>query len=434
MNRPAPLGAPAAAAEPVWFWDMTRYQWVVLFAAWLGWGFDVFDGLLFNFVAPVCVPRLLGVPPGDPAVSTVTGAITAMLLVGWATGGILFGFVTDRLGRSRTLLITMLTYAIATAACAFAQDVWMLTAFRFVAALGIGGEWAAGASLVAEVVPERRRVAAGALLYTSAPLGIFLASLVNDLFTKRIDALAAYPDLGWRLVFLSGLVPAAFALWIRRRVREPELWTQTRGPAPRLGELFAPGLRRATLGGLAMCLITLITWWGTNAFLPFVITFLAGPHATPAEAAGAITYATTLFNLGGLVGTLATIPLARLGRRPLFALYFAGAAISIWVTFGLPWDPVTRMRLLFLDGLTVFGVVGSFSFYLPELFPVRLRGTGSGFCFNTGRYLAAAGPYVVGQALGAAATPMDAIRWVALVPLVGLLLVPLIVETHGSRP
>jgi MFS family permease len=411
---------------------MTRYQWVVLFAAWLGWGFDVFDGLLFNFVAPVCVPRLLGVPAGDPRVSTATGAITALLLVGWATGGILFGFVTDRLGRSRTLLLTMLTYAGATAACAFAPDVWTLAGVRFVAALGIGGEWAAGASLVAEVVPERRRVAAGALLYTSAPLGIVLATLVNDLFTKRIPALAAEPDLAWRLVFLSGLLPAAFALWIRRRVREPEAWEAVGGSRPRLRELFAPGLRRATLGGLAMCLVTLVTWWGTNAFLPFAFGSLAGPDASPAVRAGYVTYASSIFNAGGFLGTLATIPLARLGRRTLFALYFAGGAAAIWLTFGMPWDPVTRMRLLFFVGLTVFGVVGSFGFYLPELFPVRLRGTGAGFCFNAGRYLAAAGPYVVGLALSAAPSPMDAIRWVAVVPLAGLLAVPLIVETHRA--
>jgi MFS family permease len=284
------------------------------------------------------------------------------------------------------------------------------------------------------VVPERRRIAAGALLYTSAPLGIFLATLVNDLFTKRIALLATQPDLAWRMVFLSGLVPAAFALWIRRRVREPEAWQREARRTPRLAELFAPGLRRATLGGLAMCLVTLVTWWGTNAFLPFVATFLAGPGAVPSVAAGYITHATTVFNLGGLVGTLATIPLARLGRRPLFALYFAGAAASIWITFGLAWEPATRIRLLFLDGLTVFGVVGSFSFYLPELFPTRLRGTGSGFCFNAGRYLAAVGPFVVGRALGTAATPMDAIRWMAIVPLVGLALVPLIVETHRAGP
>jgi len=409
--------AVAAPAEPIWLWDMTRYQWVVFLAAWLGWGFDVFDGLLFNFVAPVCVPRLLGVPPGDPRVTATTGAITSLLLVGWATGGILFGFLTDRLGRSRTLLLTMLTYAGATAACALAPGVWLLAGFRLVAALGIGGEWAAGASLVAEVVPESRRVAMGALLYTSAPLGILLAGMANDLFTRQITVIAAQPDLAWRLVFLTGLVPAAVALWIRRRVREPDVWHRERAGTPRLRELFTRDLRRATLGGLAMSLVTLISWWATNAFLPFVVTD--------------IPYAVTLFNLGGIIGTVATIPLARLGRRPLFALYFAGGAAAIWVTFGLDWTPLTRMRLLFLDGLTVFGVVASFSFYLPELFPTRLRGSGAGFCFNTGRYLAAAGPYVVGVALGAVATPVAAIRWVAVVPLLGLLLVPFIVETEG---
>lgn len=423
----------AVADEAPWLWDMTRYQWVVFVAAWLGWGFDVFDGLLFNFVAPVCVPRLLGVPADDPRVSVATGAITACLLIGWATGGIVFGFVADRLGRSRTLLLTMLTYATATAACAFAPDVYTLTFFRFVAALGIGGEWAAGASLVAEAVPEHRRVAMGALLYTSAPCGILLAGLVNDLFTKEIDVVAANPDLAWRLVFLTGLVPAAVAMWIRRHVHEPEAWVRQDGPPPRLRELFAPELRRATLGGLAMSLVTLVTWWATNAFLPFVARHLAGPGASPAQVAGAITTTSLWFNAGGFIGTVLTIPLAALGRRRLFAIYLAGAAFSTWLTFALEWPPETRMRLYFLDGLTAFGIVGSFSFYLPELFPVRLRGTGSGFCFNTGRYLAAVGPFVIGLALAAAPTPMEAIRWVALVPLVGLILVPAIVETHPAR-
>jgi MFS family permease len=146
----------------------TPYQWLVLFAAWLGWGFDVFDGLLFNYVSPICVPDLLHLTPGDPsrgpAVTFWTGALTSALLVGWALGGILFGKITDRIGRTRTLLFTMLTYALATAACAVAPNLWVLAIFRFVASLGIGGEWAAGASLVAETVPEERRVAARALL------------------------------------------------------------------------------------------------------------------------------------------------------------------------------------------------------------------------------------------------------------------------------
>ena len=412
-------------------WGLTRYQWTVFVAAWLGWGFDVFDALLFNFVAPICVPRLLGVPAGHPSVTTATGAITSLLLVGWATGGILFGWLTDRIGRSRTLLITMITYAAATAACALAPNIWVLAALRFVASLGIGGEWAAGASLVAEVFPPARRVAGGALLYTSAPIGILLAGWVNDVFTRQIGAVAANPDLAWRLVFLSGLVPAAIALWIRRAVREPQAWTNEQGPPPRLAELFSPAHRRATLGGLAMSVITLLTWWGMTTFLPFVMRHLAGPNA----AAGAllVARANLAFTLGGIAGTVATIPIARIGRRRMFALYLAGAVVAIWTTFGLDWSTGVRSALLFACGVTTFGIVGAFSFYFPELFPTRLRGTGSGFCFNTGRYLAAAGPFVVGTMLGAVATPTDAIKWVALVPLVGFCLTPFVVETHDAR-
>jgi MFS family permease len=152
---------------------LNRYQWTVLFAAWLGWGFDVFDGLLFNYVAPNCVPTLLGLPVGSPEAKAVTlfwtGLLTSLLLLGWALGGVLFGYVCDRFGRLRTLMLTMLLYALGTAACAAATNIWMLLAFRIVASIGIGGEWAAGASMVAEVVPEKRRVEAGALLYTAAP-------------------------------------------------------------------------------------------------------------------------------------------------------------------------------------------------------------------------------------------------------------------------
>src|SRR5207237_1008210 len=162
---------------------MTGYQWTVLFAAWLGWGFDVFDGLLFNYVAPNCVPTLLGIPLGSPEAARETyfwtGIMSSVLLVGWAVGGIIFGRVADRIGRTRTLMLTMALYSLGTAACATAPNIWVPMLFRIVASLGIGGEWAAGASMVAEVVPERRRVDAGALLYTSAPIGLFLASFVN---------------------------------------------------------------------------------------------------------------------------------------------------------------------------------------------------------------------------------------------------------------
>jgi len=237
------------------FWDMTGYQWAVLFAAWLGWGFDVLDGLLFNYVAPNCVPTLLGLQIGSAAAKAATpqwvGILTSLLLIGWGIGGILFGRICDRIGRTKTLLLTMGMYAVGTALCAVATNMAMLIAFRLIASLGIGGEWAAGAAMVAEVVPEKRRVEAGALLYTSAPAGLFLATYVTYLIQKVY--FLKTPEMAWRYVFLFGLIPAAAALIVRSFVKEPERWKKAADSVhPKISELFSPELRRATLSGLGM--------------------------------------------------------------------------------------------------------------------------------------------------------------------------------------
>lgn len=421
---------------------LTRYQWLVLFAAWLGWGFDVFDGLLFNFVAPICVPNLLDMDPGDPAAKEATmfwtATLSSLLLLGWAVGGVVFGKLTDRLGRTRTLLLTMLTYALGTAACAFAPNLWVLALFRFVASLGIGGEWAAGASLVAETMPKDKRILGGALLYTSAPIGMFLATLVNDLFTRQMEGLASNPSLSWRVVFLTGLVPAGVALLIRRKVKEPEGWKPSERVA--LRELFTPELRRRTLGGLAMAIIALVTWWSCTVFIPVIASFLAADTSVDPATLGArktefITISTTMYNLGGLLGTIVTVPVALyLGRRPMFAMYFVGSALAIWGTFGSDMSAETRLYAMGAVGLTVFGVFGAFSFYLPELFPMRLRGTGAGFCYNAGRVITAAFPFAVGVLATSGLSPLWILQWVAIVPVVGLLLLGLgvAVETRGQ--
>ncbi len=411
---------------------LTRYQFLVLFAAWLGWGFDVFDGLLFNYVAPICIPHLLGLDPAAPETRQITlfytAALTSLLLLGWALGGILFGKITDRLGRTRTLLLTMLTYALATAACAFAPNVWVLAIFRFIASLGIGGEWAAGAALVAESLPRNKRVLGGALLYASAPMGLFLATFVNDLFTRRLDVLAQNPALSWRVVFLTGLIPAAVALVLRMKVKEPEHWKPE--GEPRITELFHPEFRKRTLGGLAMAVVALVTWWSCSAFIPVVASFLVSEVVPKVPASDIairktefITVGTTAFNLGGLVGTMLTVPIAtRLGRRPMFFLYFLASSVALFATFGMAHEAHVRLYLLFFVGVTVFGVFGSFSFYLPELFPQRLRGTGSGFCYNAGRIITAAFPFAVGWAATTGKNPLSILSYVALAPLVGVLL------------
>lgn len=440
------LAVPQGRKGPL---DMNAYQWTVLFAAWLGWGFDVFDGLLFNYVAPTCVPTLLHLPLGSPEAKAATlrwtGMLTSLLLVGWAVGGIVFGRVCDRIGRTRTLLLTMLLYSLGTAACAFAPNLAWLAFFRLVASLGIGGEWAAGAAMVAEVVPEHRRVEAGALLYSSSPLGLFLATFV----TWQIQGvhMSEHPETAWRYVFLTGLIPAAVAFTVRLFVKEPERWKSaaTNAPPPRLAELFSPRWRATTLSGLAMSVVALITWWSCNAFMPLVANGLAATTAAAQQLDAAAArrlgeewkaLATNCFNVGGLAGTLFTVPLAKnLGRRPMYFLYYLCSGIAVMCTFGLPMDPHTRLYMYFFIGLSVFGVFGSFTYYLPELYPTRLRGSGAGFCYNAGRVIAAAGPFVVGsmaaRGAGALGAALSVLFWVGAVPLAGLLLLPFVIETRG---
>jgi MFS family permease len=432
-------------------WDLTAYQWTVVLAAWLGWGFDVFDGLLFNFVAPNCVPTLLGLPIGSVEARTATlfwtGVLTSLLLLGWALGGTIFGKVADRLGRTRTLLLTMVLYSVGTALCAFAQDIWMLAAFRFIASLGIGGEWAAGAAMVAEVVPEKRRIEAGALLYTSAPFGLALATLVN--YVVAGQWFADQPEVSWRYVFLSGLIPAAVALVVRAFVKEPERWVSNKDRTPpRVAELFTKAVRPATISGLITALTALVLWWSCNAFIPVIASGLAQAEAaaqgldrtaTLALVESWKAQATNWFNVGGLIGTLLTVPAAKfMGRRPMFAIYFLGGAASILMAFGLPLSAETRIVMYFPIGLTVFGVFGSFTYYLPELFPTRLRGTGAGFCYNIGRVAAAVGPFLVGEigrrgggaALEAA---MAVLFYVGFAGILGTIALRWVVETKG-RP
>ena len=426
---------------------MNGYQWLVLFAAWLGWGFDIFDGLLFNYVAPNCVPTLLGLPIGSPEARAATlkyaGIVTSVLLVGWAVGGILFGRVCDRIGRTRTLLLTMAMYAIGTALCAIAPNMAFLILFRVIASLGIGGEWAAGASMVAEVVPEKRRVEAGALLYTSAPMGLFLATYVT--YWIQGVAFPSRPEIAWRYVFLFGLVPAGVAFVVRFFIKEPERWRKAGvTAAPSIKELFSPQFRTITLSGLGMALVALITWWSCNAFIGTVATGLANTEASLRGLAATATqqliqewikFATNVFNIGGLIGTVLTIPFAKhIGRRPMYFVYFLLSGLALMLTFGLNLPPHDRLYGYFFIGLTVFGVFGSFTYYLPELFPTRLRATGSGFCYNSGRIVAAIGPFVVGgiSSMGADAlgTAMRMLFWVGAVPLAGLLLMPWVIETR----
>lgn len=453
MNQGPQLQSPPQAhvARPAGFMGLSGYHWLVLAAAWLGWGFDVFDALLFNFVAPNAVPALLDLPAGSPEArqATVfwTGILTSILLVGWAAGGLVFGWFADRFGRKRALFVTIALYACGTALCAFSTNIWMLVLFRAIAALGIGGEWSVGASLVAETVPENRRVVAATLVYTSSPLGIILASTVNYQIAGvwMVDS----PETSWRIVFLCGLAPVLVAFLVRLFIKESDVWEKQvrHASPPRISELFSPLLRRNTISGLAAAITALITWWACNAFVPLLGATLATEHAAQngitGDAARALSevwksQASNRFNLGGLIGALAAIPLSYvMGRRPMFVVYFLFSAAMLFLTFGLDLTPEVRMWMLFAVGLGIYGVFSPFVFYLPELFPARLRATGSGLCYNFGRVIAALGPGIVGMISAAAgadsAIIVRTLFWLGVIPLVMALAARfVIVETRGQ--
>eukprot|EP01116_Phalansterium_solitarium_P019618 TRINITY_DN5552_c0_g1_i1.p1 TRINITY_DN5552_c0_g1~~TRINITY_DN5552_c0_g1_i1.p1 ORF type:complete len:523 (-),score=176.53 TRINITY_DN5552_c0_g1_i1:280-1848(-) len=435
------------------FIGLTRHQWFVLFAAWLGWGFDVFDQVLFTYVAPVCIPQVLGLSPDTTTAKELitfwTASLTSLLLVGWGIGGILFGKLTDIFGRSRMMIATIVLYALSTAICAFATSIWFLAVFRFLAALGIGGEWAAGATLVAEAVPKNRRVVAGALLYTAAPMGHFLATGVNWFFTSALEPVASDASLSWRLVFASALLPLGVTVLIRLKMKESTAWEESRAKAgvgrkPLLAAikdeaaslrlLFAREQRRNTIGAMSVVLVALVTHWSCSSFVPIVCSFLAGT-VTPAPAtadllrqlkARYIAIGTTAFNFGGLLGSMLTIPAATyLGRRWMYVVYFSVGSLFVFLTFS-PYVPISPFGHLFMMtsiGTTMFGVFGSFTFYLPELFPIHIRASGCGFTYNVGRFVAAFGPFIVGVIGRRGGNPMEVIQWIMVVPLIGAIAV-----------
>ena len=299
--------------------------------------------------------------------------------------------------------------------------------------------------MVAEVVPEKRRVEAGALLYTSAPFGLFLATFITFQVT---GVYFNDPAVSWRYVFLFGLIPAAAAFLVRVFVKEPDRWKRVAGEShAKIAELFSPQYIRLTISGFAMAVTALIMWWSCNAFIPVVAKGLASREAqqlaldvSAAEAMGQqwVKTATNSFNLGGLIGTLLTIPTSKLlGRKKMFFIYFLLSGAAIMAAFGLSLEPHTRLYFYFPIGLTVFGVFGSFTYYLPELFPTRLRATGAGFTYNIGRVVAAAGPFLVGSIAASGAnsldTAMNVLFWVGIVPIIGIFLLPFAIETKGRE-
>jgi hypothetical protein len=249
------------------------------------------------------------------------------------------------------------------------------------------------------------------------------------------------PSESWRWVFACGALPALVALVTRLFLKEPELSTEK--PST-IAVLFRKEYLALTISGMVTAVTALMCWWSMNAFMPLLAGQLAQAYGLSLHLAGPAVallkeqwklQSTLLWCAGGLFGTLATIPIAnRFGRKAMFLAYFSGSVALIMLSFGLQLGPQARLWCLLPMGVTIFGLLGSFTFYLPELFPTHIRATGSGFCYNVGRLLTAFGPLVIGQvAQHGAASVLKALFWIFLIPLVGVLCLPVILETHPEK-
>lgn len=373
--------------------DLSKQQVRSGLAAWLGWLFDGLDMHLYTLVATPFVASLLGLvvmPENMGAIGEKSSIIQAAFLVGWALGGAFFGRVGDLLGRQRALILTILTYACFTGLSFFAQTWWQLMIFRFLAALGIGGEWAVGASLLSETWPKHWRPWIAATLQGAVNIGVLLACLAGFIFKE---------DESNRYIFLVGILPALITLWIRRAVPETEEWKEAKSGAkpPGIGELFGPKVRGVTWRVLLICAVSLTAHWA------FMFWQQAHVRALPefASAAPSAKNHAALISLcwvmvGSLIGNYIAGAIAKMiGYPKAISLVLAAYCAAMWMCF--------KQERTYHDTLVWFTIIGAcqgafglFTMCLPPLFPTLLRTTGAGFCYNFGRIVAAGGTVYFG--------------------------------------
>ena len=380
----------SSTSEATGFRSLTSQQKKSGLAAWLGWMFDGLDMHIYTLVATPFVAQLLVLPRTDKQVGEKGALINAAFLIGWALGGAFFGRIGDVMGRSRALCLTILCYAGFTGLSAISTEWWHLMVFRFLSALGIGGEWAVGASLLSETWPKRWRPWIAATLQTAVNIGVLLACFFGYLFENTEP----------RYIFLVGVFPALIVLWIRRAVPETEEWHAARASSekpPGLTDLFRGAAAKTTWIVLAICGVSLTAHWTFMFWQQKYIRDL--PEVRDLSSAGqnrAAVIALMVLMAGSILGNYAAAAVAR-------AVGYRKAVVSFCLVYGVV------MGVTFLEARTHFailigfffiglcqGVFGLFTMCLPPLFPTLLRTTGAGFCYNIGRLIAAGGTVFFG--------------------------------------
>lgn len=429
-----------------WYEGITKYQWLVLLIASLGWVFDVFEGQIFVASMRDAMPELLGVESDNESVTAWNNIAFGFFLLGGAVGGVFFGVVSDRIGRTKTMIYTILFYSLFTCLSAFAQAPWQMVLLRFLVAMGVGGEWSVASAMVAEVMPTRSRPVMSSIFHASSVFGTLLAAATIAMLIGNQALNAQLADAGWegwRIGFAIGVLPALLTVWIRWKLREPESWQRAKERAAtdssqatgRLRDLFSQENLRATVVGVSLATIGLVTFWGIHIYGKNALLrraqqdVLQEANLTPPKSSAskeakasyqdnkkdiltqnksrikrAEMFSMTLNTIGGglglvLFGWIST----KLGRRGAFVLY-QGVAFGMVLLMFLYLIPNNTSPILLAITLPVFGFFtlgmhAGYAVYFPELYPTRMRGTGAGFCFNMGRLGTAAAFLIFGFAV-----------------------------------
>jgi MFS family permease len=441
---------------------ITRGQWLAMLAAVLGWMFDGFEMGLHPLTAKPAFKELLTEPVtaelsatgASPTQADIDAAVgkaigdwnsycNALFLFGAAAGGLVFGWLGDRIGRTSAMVWSVLAYTLFTGLGGFATAAWHLAVFRFIAALGMGGEWSLGVALVMEVWPDRFRPYLAGVIGAAANLGFLLIALVS----VGITASGADTAKSWRLLMFCGVAPAALTFVIRLFVPESEKWKEAVGavsrpdaaappaPPPILSTLFSGALLPRMAVAIGLSSVALLATWGAVQWMPLWAGDVAKKAGVQTPYAPALLQISSA--LGASVGTfLAAVFAGRIGRRPAyFLLCVASLAATGWLWRATPEYGPVFFFAVFLVGMTTASFYGWIPLYLPELFPTRVRATGQGLAFNFGRIFAGIGNLTVTAPLLAyyGGDYAQAMAGVALVYLVGMALIWLGPETRG-RP
>ena len=412
---------------------LNRSQIAGFWGAWTGWTLDGMDSFIYALVLTPALTELLprsGIAATPGNVGLAGSILFALFLVGWGLSFI-WGPIADRFGRTRVLAATIFTFAIFTGLSAMAQNVWELASFRFIAGIGIGGEWALAGTYVAEAWPEDRRKMGAGYLQTGYYAGFFLAAALN--YTIGVH-------FGWRAMFLTGAVPIVVAILVLTRVKETEKWQAADAATSHvqpLREILGPRYRRRTWVAAALVTIAIVGLWAGTVYEPTAVIQLA-QHAgfDKGSATKTASWATALLSIGTILGCLAVPLLAeRIGRRKTAAIFFAGMAVSIVGSFG--WAFYLPNGLApFIAWLFVLGFFGGnfalFSLWIPEQFETRVRATAFAFCTSFGRFVGAGVNFVLGGAVLRTHTLGWPVALTAVAFGIGLLIIPLAPETHGK--